>query len=334
MLDLFGHIDEILREKVGLGVLARYYLSFVPLIFVLTAPIAMLLATLFVLSGMNRHNEITAMKACGASLLRITTPFLILGLIMSVLSFLVNDRLVPKGTLISMTIKETEIEKKSLPKKEKVLSDVTFYGTRNRLFYIKSYDVGDNLLNDIIILEHDKRNVVRSRIVADHARWEQDRWRFYNVAIYRQNGNGEVLGEPLIYKEKLIDIDERPEDFQRRQREPIFMSFRELRNYIVKFEEISPDALRGLAVDLHQKVAFPFANLVIILIGIPFALTKRIGGGILRGIGVSIAVSFLYYCLMFISCSLGKAGFLPPVVSAWMANLIFGATGIFLIRKV
>lgn len=334
ILDLFDHIDEILRQKVGMNILARYYLSFIPFIFVQTAPVATLLSTLYILSGLNKNNEIIAMKANGISTIRIITPFLILGLIISILIFLVNDKVVSQSSLIFTTIKEEEIKKSIVHKKEKILSDVTFYGTKNRLFYIKTYDVAKATLKDVIILTHDKRNAVRSKIIAREAQWEGDKWRFYDATIYSLNEKGKIIGEPINYAEKIIDIEEEPKDFQRRQREPTFMSFYELKNYISKFEDISPQTIRKLLVDLYYKVSFPFVNLVILLIGIPFGLMTKMRGGLLRGIGTSIAIVFPYYCLMAVSYALGKAGILPPLLSAWIANIVFGAGGIILIAKV
>jgi len=334
ILDLFGHIDEILRERVGLAILARYYLSFVPLIFVQTSPIAILLATLYILSTLNRNNEITAMRACGASLFRIISPFLIIGIMVSVFTFLINDKVVPQSSLISATIKEEKIEKKVLSKGEKKLSDVTFYGTKNRLFYIKSYDPATTALEDIIILVHDKKNIIRQKIIAEKARWEESGWRLTNAIIYRLNRRGEVIGDPEHYEEKIIEIDESPEDLHTRQQEPMFMSYRKLENYILKFRGISPQILRRLSVELYSKVSLPFVNLVIILIGIPLALMTKMRGGILRGIGVSIAIGFIYYCFMAVSCALGKAGVFPPFISAWLANIIFGTAGIILIVRI
>ena len=63
ILDMFGYMDEIIRERVPLGTLIYYYLAFAPFIFVQTAPIAVLLATIYNLSNLNKNNEITAMKA-------------------------------------------------------------------------------------------------------------------------------------------------------------------------------------------------------------------------------------------------------------------------------
>jgi Predicted permeases len=85
-------------------------------------------------------------------------------------------------------------------------------------------------------------------------------------------------------------------------------------------------------VDLHYKIAFPMISLIIILVGAPFAMiTTR--GGVLIGIGMSIAIGLLYYASIAIFIAFGKAGILPPIASAWLGNVIFAALGIYLVNK-
>ncbi len=90
--------------------------------------------------------------------------------------------------------------------------------------------------------------------------------------------------------------------------------------------------MKGLLVDLHYKISFSFISLIIILIGAPFALiTTR--GGVLIGIGTSIAIGLLYYAFIAMSLAFGKAGLLPPIVAAWLGNIVFAWLGIHLINK-
>ena len=67
------------------------------LIFVRVLPFAFLIAVLYTLMLMNRANEVVALKASGVSVFRIIRPFLCLAVILSLVSFIVNDRFVPAG---------------------------------------------------------------------------------------------------------------------------------------------------------------------------------------------------------------------------------------------
>ena len=77
MIDLFGRLDEIIESKIPLETIANYYLSLIPLIFVRMCPLAILLATMYVLNNLSRNNEIIAAVSGGIHPNRILVPFLI-----------------------------------------------------------------------------------------------------------------------------------------------------------------------------------------------------------------------------------------------------------------
>ncbi|MEA3328184.1 MAG: LptF/LptG family permease [Candidatus Omnitrophota bacterium] len=332
VIDLFDHLDEILKERVEPAVLGRYYLSFVPLIFVQTAPIALLLSIIYSLGILNRYNEIIAMRTNGISILRIITPFIIVGLILSLINFVISDKIIPKSSVIQESIKQEKMKRG--PGKKVVLADVTAYGVPNRLIYIKSYNVTQEELSDITIFEQDKKGIIRSKIIASRAKWQGKNWIFYNVTIYNLDNDGQIIGAPSSYEEKALDIREGPEDFQKQQTDPMFMSYRKLKHDIDRLEWIGKQKTKRMLVDLYCKLSFPFVNLIIILVGIPLALAIKAKGGLLMGLGLSMAVGFLYYAVMAVSVALGKGGFIPPLLSAWLANIIFAGIAVVALKKI
>lgn len=332
IIDLFGHLDDILKQGVAMVTLYNYYLSFVPIIFTQTAPIAVLLSTIFVLGKFNKHNEIVAMKASGISLQQILRPFICLGFILSILILLVNDKIVPRASIISTTIKERNIENSTAATENTIINNVTIYGTKNRLFFVGSFDVGKKILNDITILEHDENQMVRSKTTASKAQWINGEWMFYNCIIYQFPKGSTIAGDPYVFKEIPLNIEEKPDDFLRMEARTDFMNYHQLKDYIRRLSGAGGMTTKKLLVDLHSKISFPFISLVIMLIGIPFALVSRRGGA-LFGVGICLGISLSYYGVNAVSMALGKGGILPAFVSAWLANVLFGALGIILIRK-
>lgn len=332
IIDMFGHLDEIIKEGIPFSVVRTYYLSSLPLIFVQATPFAVLLATVFLLGNLNRHNEIVALRASGINTLRIVAPLLILGIFISGAIYFVNDRLVPETSVISNTIKEMKFEKRQKEKSER-LENITVFGKDGKMFYARYYDVQDKILQDVIILEHDINQVLRRKITAEKMEWLGDRWRFYDCVIYRFDRDGAVLGEPLIFKTKILKFYERPEGLLKHQTQPEFMNYSQLKDYIRLLSFGSEQTANRLLVDLHQKLSLPFMSIVVMLIGMPFAL-KRSRAGAILSMGISIGISVSFYGINAISIALGKGGFLPPVVSAWAANIIFGGLGIGLLRKI
>ena len=92
------------------------------------------------------------------------------------------------------------------------------------------------------------------------------------------------------------------------------MSYRELWTYIQKIQSAGYDATRYL-VDLYSKLSTPFLNLIMILIGIPFALKTSRSGGVALSIGISVMIGFAYGVIFYIFLSFGKSGVLSPFLS-------------------
>ncbi len=333
IIDIFSFIDDIVTYNIPFGSVIAFYFYYVPTIFVQIMPMAALLSTIYVLSGLNKNNEIIAMKSSGVSLWRILTPLLVLGFLISVFTFMISDRVIPLTSKISQMIRREELEKrKDSDKQLKVIKNVAIYGTGNRIVFARSYNTAEKKLSDIIIHEHDTDENLVLKITANNAIWTGNDWKFIKVITYKVDNAGKMLGPPIFYNEKIIPLKERPRDFANKELKAEFMSYKELHSYIKNFLGSGIKITRNLLVDLNYKIAFPFISLIIIMVAAPFALlTMR--GGVMVGIGMSIVIGLLYYAIIAISLALGKAGILPPVIAAWSGNVIFAGVGIYLLNK-
>lgn len=334
IIDIFSFIDDIVKYHIPFTSIAAFYVYYCPTIFVQVMPMAVLLSTLYLLSNLNKHNEITALKSSGISLWRILAPMLIIGFLISVVVFVVNDRVIPVSSQVANMIRQEELEKekrKDQPGKS-IIENVAIYGSGNRIIFARTYDVQKKTLGDVIIHEHDSSEKLISKITAQKGVWVGHGWRFFNVIMYRVDNAGTILGEPLFYKEKIIQLREKPKDFANREWRAEYMSYGQLNRYIRNFKTAGVKFIRGLLVDLHYKISFAFISLIIILVGAPFALiTTR--GGVLIGIGMSIGIGLLYYAFIAISLAFGKAGLLPPILAAWLGNIVFAIIGIRLVNR-
>ena len=334
IVDVFGHLDEVLRNKVPLAMLLQYYLSFIPIIFVQSMPVATLLAVVYMLSSLNKSNELTAAKACGISTARLILPIFFIGTILSLSIFLINENIVPKSVITAERIKTDYIEKSPAKRKNlKTINNLTVYGKENQMIYAKEFNPIDSKLVEIIILEHDKENRLRRKILASEAVWLGEEWRFYNCIIYRFDTSGEMVGNPLIFKNKIIGFPETPKELLKYEVQTEYMSYKELKSYIKRLSSGGDTkTMAGLKTELYFKGALPFVCFIIMLLGIPFALTTRRGGA-MAGIGISVIVGLLYYGSIYFSLAMGKGGILPPMVAAHFSNVIFLIIALVLLKR-
>ncbi|MBU4376110.1 MAG: LptF/LptG family permease [Candidatus Omnitrophica bacterium] len=337
-IDLFNNLNEMVESRLDIITVFYYYLNLIPFIFVQTAPIAVLVAIMYSLGIFNRNNEILAMRSSGISLLDILTPLIMMGLLISVAAFLVNDRVVPTSSMTSARIKDEKMEKvkntKKLKKKVEIeLENIAFHGKKNRIIYARRYFVFQKKIVGLIIFNQDKEQSVTSKITASEASWQNDKWYGRTVVSFNLDKTGRIVGDPDFYEEAYIDIEEDPADFRQRQNQTEFMSSAELKKCIGYLSFVGGTTVRNLKVDLHQKFALPFANLIVILVASPFAFRTNRRGGVIMGICISIAMVLGYYVIMSVSLAFGKAGFIPPFLSAWCPNIIFAAAGLILILR-
>ncbi len=331
IIDLFSILDEILKNSIKFYTILNYYLCLIPGILVQVSPMAMLLVTIFILTNLSRHNEITALKASGISLLAILKPLIVVGMLISSLIFLINDQVVPQATIKSSIIKEESL-RKSRSATTRFVENVAAYGTHNRMIFVRSFNVNQKILNEVIVIEHNQRQKPLYKVTAKEAHWQNNIWQGKDVVFYKLDESGQVVDEPVFYKEKELDIEEKPVDLLKKESQAKFMSYNQLRQYIKLLATAGGRLTRRLKVELYYKLSFPFMNLVIILIGVPFAVTTNRGGALL-GIGISLVIGLSYYAINAVFLALGKGGFLPPLFSAWATNLIFALAGSFLISK-
>ena len=332
IIDSFNNLDEYIKYGSNLRIILSYYFFLLPALLVQIIPISILVAILYVLGHLNRHNEIIALKASGVSAFRILSPYLFTGILISFSILLINETVVPKTTITSTAIFDGLITKGKKNLGERAIKNVAIYGQNHHMIYARELELVNKTLHDVVILEDSPGNVMRSIARAKKAYYDDDHWVLNDVIQYQMDENGEMVGEPSVLPETTLDIPDKPQDFIREASQVEFMSARQLGEYIEKLNGAGKRLIHRLRVDFYHKVALPFVSCIILLVGAPLAMKTGRGSAVI-GIGTSLFVVVLYYGIESICLALGKGGTLPPLLSAWSANIIFLFVGIYLMRK-
>ena len=333
VIDAFNNLDEFLKNGFSPGVILTYYFYFLPEMFVQVAPISTLMAVLYNLGDLNRHNEISAIKASGISSAQVLSPYLFAGLLLSFIVFLVNEQVVPKTQVTSTAIMQGLIEKGKTNLSERAIRNVALYTSDNRMVFAREFEILNGTLHDVVILQDDPNQTLKSRLTAKKAQFEDGHWQLYGATTYHLNRYGDIVGEPSISDKVEMKLEATPKDFIKSASQAEFMSAKELKEYRDNFKNGAGRKLsRRLSVDFHYKIAFPFISFFVILIGAPLAMRLERGSAMV-GIGTSLLVVLIYYGLHSICLALGKNGTMPPMMAAWFSNIFFGISGIYLIKK-
>lgn len=334
VIDLFSHLDEILKNGLNLTALKVYYLAFLPKIFVEMAPIASLLALVYTLSRLNTTNEIIAMRSSGLSIWQITKAALIAGLAISCLVFFVNEKVVPASQYKLLEIKTKQMGMRDKYFTGQVIRNAAIYGLDNRLFFISSFNPKDNTLSGIVILEQDEKQNILSKIVASSGKYKDAHWIFYDCVTYTYGQDNQLEGEPQYSKERIMDFKDTPRDIERQQLQIIYMNIKQLTEYRQRLSSsYALKVLRNFDVEIQRRFASPLSALILMLLSIPFSLSVRKKGRLISSLAIAISLGFLYYVLNSISVAFGKEGIVPIILAAWLANGIFLLLGIGLIKN-
>jgi lipopolysaccharide export system permease protein len=326
----FQKMSQFTRYKAPFYLIFEYLLFKVPdVIFQRTLPFAVLLATLLTLGALSRHSEITAMKAGGISLYRITLPLLFVAFLITLFSFFGNEYLVPyanQKTQYLLDVKVRKEEPAGVFKNYKI-----WYRSDQRIFNIQLLDPQQKVLKGFTLYQFDDQFRCIQRVDALTVKWTDGKWRFYDGAVRDFSENGSIRNTP--FKELELSLPESWDSFQNIEQKSREMSYAELRAYVHKIQSAGYDATQYL-VDLYAKLSYPFLNLIMVLIGVPFALKTGRSGGIALNIGVSVIIGFAYAIIFYVSLSFGKSGIIPPFLSSWIPTLLFGLAGIFTLMSI
>jgi lipopolysaccharide export system permease protein len=318
IVDFFDRLDILLRNHATAGAAARYFIFKVPLILTQIMPPAVLAALLLSLGMLSRRNEIIALRASGVSLVQTALPLLGVAALISVGTLAWNETVVPYCTRQYQYVNNVEIRKRP---QRGILSDrEIWYHGADGFYNIEHIDERHQTLFGLTVYRTDADFDLRSVIQVASAQWTGHAW-VNTDPVERSAGADDTIATTRLPADRQV-IHETPNDFLEVRREPEELSYLELRQRIHELAQKGIDASSYL-VDLNMKLAVPFTTLVLACVAIPLAGRVQRHPSVAAIVGVGLVVGFAYWVTLALTNSLGEGNVLPPVVSAWAANLIF-----------
>ncbi len=327
VFDIFEKIGVFLKEGAPLSLLLAYTGYKIPLIVQLMMPIAVLVASILSVGRLSQLSEITAMRAAGLSIWTLVLPILAVGFSLSLLSFVLGETVIPYATQRSEEIYNLDVRRKA--EKGTASRNNFWYRSKRRLFNVGYYDSRSSTLHEVSIFEVGDNFSPARRIDAKTAHWGGSSgigWTMKDVVEITVNEEG--LAATSNFRQMPLIIEEVPADFYNLERRAETMSYRQLKRYVKKLstEGVS---VTGYLVDLAAKVSFPFVNLVVVLVGFPFALISARMGNLTLSFIYGVSIGFGYYVIHALSVSLGSGELIPIQLAAWSANIIVSSIGLY-----
>ena len=326
--DLIEQADRYMKFRPPLGVLGEHFLYRTPAELYKALPLVVLLSATLLFVTLGRNNELTALKAGGVSLYRVTGPLLLLALLITGGAFAFQEGLLPTLNQRGEEVDRIKIRGQRLRHLQRQ-TQLWFRGGSNRIFHINLFDPEAQEMSGVTVLELSPSFGIERRIDAAVVRWENGAWRFEN-GVERSFPPGR-RDRAEAFQRRSLSLPESFQDFMEIKKSPALMSYRELEGYVRKLEEGGHRVGKYL-VELYGKLAFPFVNLIMVIVGIPFALHSPRSGRVI-GIALAILLAIAYWLTHSLAVALARLELLPPLAAAWSANVVFAALGLTLFLR-
>ena len=331
VIQVFNDIKIILEFKPGFLLTLKYFTLQIPELLVKIIPIAILMAVLFSLSRLSKHSELIAMRAGGVSISLVAIPLFFTGLAVCLFSIFLNEAVVPKTAMMVRHAKVVEIQHQPEQTASQIRQNISMIGAENLVYHIGSFNGVSQTMNDILILEFDRSNHLKSRLDAQSAHYEDGRWVFSNGYL-RAFDESDTEISAQAFNRFPMTLAEKPGDFLKEQKEPQELGLAELTAYIRQLKTNGSDYHKEL-VELNKKIAVPFGCVILAILGVPWGWTMNKYSGVVFSFGVCLLVAFFYIGGMEVGHQLGDSGVLSPFISMWIMNLLFGILGPWLLIR-
>lgn len=306
-----------------------YYANFIPYFSNLFSPLFVFIAVIFFTSKLAGNSEIIAMLASGVSFKRLLRPYMFSCVLIAMLSYYLSAYVIPHGTVIRQNFesmyknkkKNTSAENVQLQVGKGIIAYIQHYDNTRKRGYGFSLDKfeGKKLVSHMTAMEIQYDTISDAKY-----HWNVRNWKIRQLKGLKEHITSGVKLDTLIQME--------PTDLVYSKGQQETFTSPELKDYISKQINRGSSNVVQYQVEYHKRIASSFASFILTIIGFSLSSRKRKGGmGLYLGIG--LALSFTYIMLQTVSSTFAiNAGF-PPMLAAWVPNLIFAFVAYFCYRQ-
>lgn len=345
VIDLTEKMDKFAKAGLKAGPIAGYYLDFIPWIGSLVTPITIFIATVYVCAKMASHTEIVAMLSSGISFRRMLFPYFVGASIVAVISFILNGWIIPNSNKSRLAFELEFLKNKYYFDQRNIHIQVA----PNTYLYLQSYNNTNNT-GYHFTLEKFEDNKLVEKLSANRIEWDTttNKWKLRDWSLKKVNEIFESSERPersAAYKVALsrdtltrglvmdTSLVIKPEEFESDYRKYDGLTLPELTEYINTLRSRGSTGIEVYEVEKYTRYSSPFTIFILVFMGAIVSSRKSRGGTGLQ-IALGFALSFLFILFFTLFRTIAEAGSMPPEISVWVPNLIFGAISLVMYKYV
>ncbi|MGE5384128.1 MAG: LptF/LptG family permease, partial [Omnitrophica WOR_2 bacterium] len=326
IFDFSEKVDDFIEKKPSVyAIIFQYYANFIPFFINKFSALFTFIAVIFFTSKMAADTEIIAILNSGVSFKRLLRPYLMSATFLAVLSFMLTNFIIPA------TSKNMEDFQKKYLKAEK-------YNKKNNIHiqidpgvfaYVENFNTKDKK-GFRFTLEKFNDKGMTYKMSSEVLQWDSIRnvWHLEKWVKRYITDKGERLTKGAVFD---TTLNLKPDDFSIDVDYAIYMNFGQLNDFIRNERMRGSGNLLKFLVEKHSRIAFPFATIILTVIGVSLS-SRKVRGGIGLNLGIGITVCFAFILFMQVTTVFATFSNLPPIIAVWIPNVLFGLLGLYLLR--
>ena len=331
VIEFIEKVDDFIENQAALVYYVLYPIYNLPLMVSNTLPMAVLLGAFATIGELSRTNQLTALLGGGISITRMGRSMFLAGFLLCGLLLLCNLWLTPLGIQETEYIKEVKIAKKT--RDAAAESKDIYFRNGDRIVHInRSFPQRGDLFGVTIVSFDDRfQPVKRLQAVSGHYQGS-GLWSLKEVKIWQFSAVEKTIQGYEEKAEWQLELGKDPSQVTQLWNNPEEMTQVELYGIIKTLQADGHDPTT-YQLESHLRLSKAFIPLIMILLGMPFALQRDRRPSFARGIVISLAVFVVYFVLYAVFAALGGSAILSPVVAAWAANVLMTLTATWLFLR-
>ncbi len=328
VFDVSEHIDDFIEKEASFrDVVLVFYFNFIPYFVNLFSALFTFIAVVFFTAKMASDTEIVAILSSGISFRRFLFPYLISAFIIAMMSFALANFVIPTANKNRLKFESKFLKHRNAGKGQ----DIHVQESPGTFAYVQHFYGDNNTGHKFTLEKFNEEGEMYYKLSSNMIEWDSlnESWIIRAYFIREIDGLNEKIttGAQIDTTLNLV-----PADFYSKVKNVEVMNYSELRKFINQEKLKGSKNVAFYQVEKHQRIAFPFATIILTLIGVALS-SRKVRGGIGFQIAAGLLISFTFVLFMRISTTFATYGSLPPIIAVWIPNMIFGVLAVFLVNK-
>lgn len=328
IFDLSEKIQDLLENQAPVSeIIFTYYLNFLPYFINLFSYLFVFISVIFFTSKLATNTEIIAILSSGVSFRRLLRPYMIAATFLALMSFVLGNFVIPHTNIKMRDFKQKYISNLTMDRG----MNIHFQIAKNNFVYVERYTPKLMTASRFSIEQFDENGALKFKLNSVKAIYDtiNEKWTIKEYYIRELDGLKEHFRRGSEMDTTLALV---PNDLILIKEDYEIMDFFELRKFISDQKLKGAGNVTQYEVEQQKRTAYPFAALILTLIGVSLS-SRKVRGGMGMHLGLGIALTFIYILFMQFATVFAVYGGLSPILAAWIPNMVFSVIALYLVQN-